>query len=359
MLDEKSIKYKELISVIVPCYNAEKDIDKLLSSLKKQTYKNLQIILVNDRSSDKTYQILLEKIRKDSRFVILNSREPHGVSCARNAGIDYAQGEFITFIDSDDILSPYHIENLFVGIKQTGADISICAYNKLSHKAVYEKINFNKRQAKYITYNKTSALEYLLAQSHFEYSVWNKMYSAKIFKEKGVRFMEGCRYNEDTLFNYRCFKECEKVVFTNYKTYYYVKSRGSLVRTKFREYKLDAYKSLNAIINDAYENNKEIVDYAHIVRLTMACELLWSLKNSKYKNPPVIQKMIEFTKRDIKHLKRCKKVAVYRRILMPLVPVVAKMFLCKRIKDDKSKIYCVPEFMLNDEKTSKNNKTVT
>lgn len=357
MLEEKSIKHKKLISVIVPCYNAEKNIDNLLNSLKNQTYRNLQIILVNDRSSDKTYQILLERTKDDARFVILNSKEPHGVSCARNVGIDYAMGEFITFIDSDDILSPYHIENLFESINQTGADISICAYNKLSNKVVYEKINFGKGKAKYTTYDKTSALKYLLAQSHFEYSVWNKLYSAKIFKEKGVRFMEECRYNEDTLFNYKCFKECEKVVFTNYKTYYYVKSAGSLVRTKFREYKLDAYKSLNGIINDAYQNNREIIDYAHIVRLTMACELLWSLKNSKFENPPVIRKMIEFVKRDVKHLKKCKKVAMYRRVLMPLLPVVAKTFLCKRIKDDKNKIYCVPEFMLKDEKTLIKDKT--
>lgn len=342
------------ISVVVPFYNAQRHVDNCIKSLKNQTYPNLQIILVDDRSSDNTYQKLVELTDGDQRFVVTKSHEPHGVSCARNTGIDIADGDYVSFFDCDDILAPNHYENLYKAIKYADADIAICDYKKVGKNSTYDKMKFKSRKnVKYDVHDNVSAMKHLLAQTWFEFSVWNKLYSAKIFKEHGVRFLEGCRYNEDTLFNYKCFKVASKSVFSWDFTYFYVKSAGSLVRTSFKDYRLDAYKSLHTIVKDAHENFPEVMHYSHVVRGLMTCELLLAIKISKYKNPPVIRRLIEIVSKDVKHFKHCKVLPFARRKGIPLVPTAAKMLLCIRKKDKKGSHYEVPAFMNEDEtKTS-------
>ncbi len=340
-------KTVQKISIVVPFYNAERHIENCIKSLKNQTYPNLQIILVDDRSSDNTFNLLQQKTAGDARFTVVKSHPPHGVCCARNTGIELADGDYVTFFDCDDILSPYHVENLYNAIKSNDADIAICHYKKVSKNATYDKMRFNKAdKIKYDVHDKISALKHLLTQTWFEFSVWNKLYSIKIFKQHGVRFLEGCRYNEDTLFNYNCFKVAEKAVFSWFSTYFYVKSAGSLVRTTFKEYRLDAYKSLHTIVKDVHENMHEILHYSHVVRGLMTCELLLAIKFSKFKNPPAIRKLIEIVSGDVKHFKHCKELpAVRRKLIPPLVPTLAKVLLCRRKKDKKGQEYFLPPFM--------------
>ena len=338
------------ISVIVPFYNAKRHVENCIKSLKNQTYKNLQIILVDDRSEDNTYRLLQEKTAGDERFIVVKSHPPHGVCCARNTGIELAEGDYVTFFDCDDILSPYHCENLYNAIQSENADIAICHYKKVGKRASYDKMRFKTPSTiKYDVHDKLSALKHLLTQTWFEFSVWNKLYSARIFKEHGVRFLEGCRYNEDTLFNYNCFKIAEKTVFSWFPTYFYVKSAGSLVRTTYKEYRLDAYKSLHTIVKDVHENMPEILHYCHVVRGLMTCEALLAIKFSKFKNPPVIRKLIEIVSKDVKHFKYCKELpAIRRKLIPPLVPKLAKVLLCMRKKDKKGQELVVPQHMLDD-----------
>jgi hypothetical protein len=125
-------------------------------------------------------------------------------------------------------------------------------------------------------------------------------------------------------------------VYTTAVTHYYVQTKNSLVRQGFYESRLDAYISLNGIIKDAYENFPEVTDYSHAIRVAMSCDILFFIKLSKYPNSLAIKKIIEYTEEDVKHLKKCKHVARYRRTLIPLVPGAAKLLLCKRLKNDAS-----------------------
>ena len=160
-------------------------------------------------------------------------------------------------------------------------------------------------------------------------------------RDNKIRFLDGCRYNEDSLFNYKYFKHAKKTVLIHCKTYLYVQRKTSLVHLPFNEYKLDAYFSLNSIVKDAYENLPQVIHYAHAIRVALSCEIIYLIKNSKYDNGAVIKKIIDYIKTDCKHLKFCKRTHRYRRVLIPLVPTVAKLLLYKRTKKED---YLPPQF---------------
>ena len=324
-----------LISVVVPCHNSQRFLSNCLKSLDKQLYQNAEFIMVDDGSSDNTYKILEKHAKTHPKYRIIKT-EGVGVSTARNIGIDNAKGEFITFLDSDDMFSPYHLLLMQQQVEKTGADTAVIDYIKVPEGKAYESYNFEvpeRHNVPHEVFDNKSALEEFLAQLKFEFSVWNKMYSAKILREQNVRFLDGCRYNEDSLFNYKYFKHAQKTVLIHWLTYLYVQRKNSLVHMPFNEYKLDAYFSLNNIIKDAYENRPDIIHYAHSIRVALSCEIIYIIKRSKYKNGAVIRKIIEYIKTDCKHLKYCKRTHRYRRVFIPLVPPVAKLLLCKRRKE--------------------------
>jgi len=117
----------ELISIIVPIYNVEIYLEKCLNSIINQTYKNIEILLINDGSSDNSLRICKKYQKKDKRIVLINKKNG-GLSSARNAGIDKASGNYLLFIDSDDYIEIDMIEKLYNNIKSNNADISICNF---------------------------------------------------------------------------------------------------------------------------------------------------------------------------------------------------------------------------------------
>ena len=328
-----------LISVIVPCYNAENFIDKCLQSLCKQSYKNLEIIAVDDFSTDDTFKILSFYAKKDSRIIPLKSKNK-GVSCARNTGIDIAKGKFITFMDSDDFVSPFHIELLATELISSGADVSIIQYKRARENAKYNPNKFIKPQNyKTEKFDKLGALKEYLCQNKFEFCAWNKLYSGEILRKNNIRFEEDCHYNEDSLFNYKFFKQANKTVLVKTPTYYYVQRSNSLVHQPFSEYKLSAFISLNNIIKDAYNDFPAIIHHAHVMRLAICCELIYYIKFFKFNggtfnNGAIIRKILHYLAVDVKHLKFCREPKLYRKILIPLMPPVFNALLCKRKKLD-------------------------
>lgn len=325
------MKCNPLISVIMPCHNSENFIIDSLKSLDNQTYKNVEFVVIDDGSSDNSLALLQNYAKSHPNYKIIHT-EGVGVSTARNVGIDNACGEYITFLDSDDIVSPHHLQTLYDCLIENGAQLAICAYKKVREGKPYEKFKFKTPKYKAITYNKLEACMQFLAQRKFEYSVWNKLYSKKILDQYGIRFMDGCRYNEDSLFNYKYVKNIDKTVYMPFKTHFYVQRKKSLVHQKFNEFKLDAYKSLNNIVKDVHENYSELIHYAHTIRAYLSCEIIFYIKCSKYANGDVIRTIARYIKNDSKHLKYCKRLHLYRKWLIPLVPFVVNIFLCKRLK---------------------------
>lgn len=221
---------KELISVIVPVYNAEKYLQKCLDSILEQTYKNLEIIIINDGSTDNSGQICQEYEKQDDRIIYIE-KENSGVSDTRNAGMDRMTGTYVTFVDSDDWLEPNYVKFLYEKLIEHQADIVVGNYTSFNesnsvfyfHTSAdyYEKVYDNKSVIPCL-YDAKELLKSALIVP------WGKIYKKEIIAN--FRFPID-RIGEDALFNLKALLDSKKVVYVNKSAYIYRVREGSLSNT--------------------------------------------------------------------------------------------------------------------------------
>lgn len=216
---------EELITIVIPVYNLEKYVQNCIDSVLSQTYKNLEILLIDDGSTDNTLTICREYAKTDNRIRII-CREHEGLSSIRNYGSKEAKGEFIAHIDGDDILEPTYIEYLYRLMVQYDADISMCNYIPvLEGKAITkEKAANSKDKIKVMT--KEQALETLFYQKYFTTATWAKLFKKKLFLN--VAFPDG-KLAEDMGSTYKLIHYSEKVVYGAQIQYYYLQRAGSII----------------------------------------------------------------------------------------------------------------------------------
>lgn len=222
---------EEKISVIVPVYNVEKYLEKCLKTILNQTYKNLQIIVIDDGSTDKSSQICDDFSRQDERISVIHKKNG-GLSAARNDGLDLVQGKYVIFIDSDDYISDNMVELLYKGISENEADYCVCGFTTVTD--TYDKIKEYKPKEKILSGKDALRMHYFAK----EYSVNFVMACAKIYKSelwKTLRFVEKI-YFEDVEIMPRVLLNSNKVVIINHPGYYYVQQEGSIMHNpKLRE----------------------------------------------------------------------------------------------------------------------------
>lgn len=212
----------ELISIIVPVYKVESYLKKCIKSIVNQTYRNIEIILVDDGSPDDCGKICDEFSEQDSRIVVIH-KENGGLSDARNAGLDIAKGNYIGFVDSDDWIACDMYEKLLNAIHKYDAEIAICCIKKIrKDKTEVQDIERN------IVYSKQKALYELIVDKNVNSFAWNKLYKKELFQN--LRFPKG-RVFEDTLFMYQIFEKANRVVHINEPLYYYLRRDDSILGT--------------------------------------------------------------------------------------------------------------------------------
>ena len=222
-----------LISVIVPIYKVEEYLDRCVESLVNQTYKNLEIILVDDGSPDGCPHKCEDWARKDSRIKVIH-KENGGLSDARNAGMNIATGEFISFIDSDDYIASDFFATLLAAMEKENSDIVECSVVKFYEDGKFEKYSDNLA----VTTSQTeSALSGLIAENPFHQHVWNKLY--KVDCLKGILFPVG-KLNEDEFWTYQVFGRAKKVSKINKTMYYYFQRSSSIMGENYSIRRLDA-----------------------------------------------------------------------------------------------------------------------
>lgn len=220
----------EKISVIIPVYNSEKYLSKCLESVLKQTYKNIEIILIDDGSTDESGLICDDYSNKDERIRVIHT-ENVGVSHARNVGLENATGDLISFIDSDDELENNMFEVL-VNIKQKyNADMSHCGYKRVDEFGNFIK-NVCGTHAVLIQDN-VETITNMLGGVYFTGGLWNKLYSYSVVKN--IRFAEELKNNEDILFNVLAIQNCRKIVFIDECKYIYYEHTLSACNTINKE----------------------------------------------------------------------------------------------------------------------------
>ena len=251
---------QDLISVIVPIYNVKKYLEECISSIINQTYKNLEIILVDDGSKDNSPRICDEISKKDSRIKVIH-KENGGISDTRNVGISNSTGKYIQFIDSDDFMEDNMIETLHKDIVENGADVTMCSYYLFKDgikttDATYEKEIYNKEQI----------LQEILLDEKIRSYAWNKLFKRNLFD--GIKFPKG-KVFEDIYIIPLVLEKAEKVVFNNIPLYYYRQREGSILHKQTNELRLEYIKAalkINKEIENNFPNLKQYCAYniAHI-----------------------------------------------------------------------------------------------
>jgi glycosyltransferase involved in cell wall biosynthesis len=238
-----------LISVVVPIYNVEQYLSRCLKSVINQTYKNLQIILINDGSTDKSLSICLEYKENDKRIIIVN-QENGGLAKARNVGIEAATGDYIVFIDSDDYIANTYIESLYGLLIENDADIAICGYKKTTidnekSDGYNEMTIYNGRELVREIYD-LDMVKLMVA--------WNKMFKLSAFKDR--RFPVGMLY-EDFVLMIKMLYDADRVVVTDEKLYFYYQREYSITNQKFTKKHLDCLLQIKEKL-DFFRERKEV-----------------------------------------------------------------------------------------------------
>lgn len=223
------------ISIIVPVYNVEKYLKRCVNSLINQTYKNIEIILVNDGSYDNSLEICEEFTQKDTRVIVLN-QDNQGQSVARNKAIKAASGKYFCFVDSDDYVAPNYIEVLYKLLLENNADISLCRFSEFYGEGVdVSKLNKAKPCIQYLSNKEMLTNMYNPNQDVYIF-VWGKLFRRELFDD--IFFPPG-RICEDVAVLYKLFDRANKGVITDEVLYYYYRNNeGSttyVLKHKFYE----------------------------------------------------------------------------------------------------------------------------
>lgn len=227
-----------LISVVVPVYNAGPYLRQCLDSIAAQTYPNMEVILVDDASTDGSGQLCKEYAERDERFQYVRFPANRGPSAARNEGVGRAAGAFLSFVDADDYVEPDLLEKLYRSLTESGADISTCGA---------DGIRLESGPAR--TYSRAEAVCCLAKGAPFNHVPWGKLYCAEL--ARACPFDENVFYSEDLLFLYEALKRSEKVSCIPDVLYHYVSREGSQMRSGMSGRKCTALAVQELVCRDA------------------------------------------------------------------------------------------------------------
>lgn len=249
----------QTISIIIPVFNAEKYLSECIESILKQTYKEFEVILIDDGSTDQSLNILKKYQKKDYRIRIIH-QENKGVGVARNNGIDNAKGEFIIFVDADDVLPENSLYDRLSAVKN--ADMAICGYGYFSESGKRDTL----AECEDTVWNKIQALNNIAVDGTFGYQgyLWNKIYVKNIIDRHKIRFAENIAYNEDKLFNIEYVMSCKDIKISHSIVYYYrtdangVMNRISKITDKDASKLLSDFDAFNCMIKIVSEIDEQL-----------------------------------------------------------------------------------------------------
>lgn len=271
---------QDLISVIIPVYNTGKYLNKCFDSVINQTYKNIEIILINDGSTDNSDSICLEYKNKDSRIVYIK-KENEGVSKARNTALDIVKGKYIAFVDSDDFIEEDYIEKMINAIRKNDADLCECNMNKLNvdneiigSTNLYNAIIEGKEKVKWDFANYNNAMDY----------VANKLIKRDTIGEE--RFSD-LIVSEDYEFFTRVYENINKKVTISDKLYNYILYPKKETTEKFIRNGLETIRAREKVFKQYMEKNE--IELAHITAVQLLFRIMTIYKKVDHKTKIILK----------------------------------------------------------------------
>ena len=242
-----------LISIIIPVYNAEKYLRECIDGILGQSYKNYELLLVNDGSTDGSATICDEYAKENSQIKVFH-RENSGPSVTRNFGVDMAEGEYIVFIDADDVIDDNYLFALHDNLSRYGVDLVLCDYERFYKDDLEQKVHYGISRYSVAIAKSREELAKVYQNSStnlFGISVWAKLYKSEIIKKHHIRFPEDISFEEDCCFNVQYFEYVNTAAFTRETVYHYRQIEKSLSKL----YQTSTFRDL---IN-GYNKRKEFV----------------------------------------------------------------------------------------------------
>lgn len=243
---------KDLISIIVPVYNVEKYVTRCLESIARQDYRNIEIIIVDDGSNDRSGEICDEFEKEEKRAKVFHKKNG-GLSDARNFGINKARGEWIIFVDSDDYVNKKYISKMYNALKSENIDIVVCGYN-------------DEIPQKMVLSGEEATIRLLTKQENIDIVAWNKLYKKKLFVNNEIFFPKG-KIHEDTLTTYKILSKARKVAYVPEALYRYVQREDSITKEEDVEERLRARELAAREAVDYFRDNDKEKEAAMVALL--------------------------------------------------------------------------------------------
>lgn len=258
------------ISIIIPCYNCCDFLDETIECLKTQTYKDFEVICINDGSKDNTLNKLYELQASSGLDISVFTQENSGVSKTRNRGIEVAEGEYVLFLDADDIYNKYFIEQMLTAAEQSGAD---CVYCKLCRNLEAVK-KVSPTENRFAVETQSEAMSNLLFKMP-QYGFYCYLYRKDLLLSNNLRFDEGTRYFEDREFNWKYLALCDSFARIDLELYGYRISANSATQKK-RSWE-HSQSSLNAVKRVEIFLEERKCSYAGVVKDYLFARVLWGM----------------------------------------------------------------------------------
>lgn len=273
------------INIIIPIYKAESFMDRCIESVLNQTYKNLHVILVDDKSPDASGVKCEEWKKKDQRISVIHHEVNKGAGAARNSGLNYLMDDdgYIAFVDADDFLHPKYFEYLYQTLEKENADIVWCDVHNTFEKVKLDYFDVDFSNVK--TYSLSGHDLLLREDLRIMYCmVWGKLYKSHIWRN--VRFAEDYNYYEDGATTFKAIYEAKKVVISDAKLYNYFYSADSATRSETSEIKLrDGLRTeVDKIVFYSQKNEQDLVDMAYVAYLTTILKVMRESKKIRNRN---------------------------------------------------------------------------
>lgn len=268
-----------MVSVIIPAYNAERFIQRSVGSALNQTYSDVEVIVINDGSTDSTREKVEAMMESHSNLILVNT-ENGGVSRARNIGLDHAKGKYVTFLDADDMLFPDALERMVDCLRSSGGDF--CATRAVRGENTPRPEETSQTPE---IWDKVLGIKNVLADHPSVYSCWAKLYLAE--KIKDIRFPEGMRVHEDSFFVFLCILSGMRLVKHDIYTYVYCENDQSATRSGFSEKVFDMLSLAKEKARLLRETYPELTDATVNVKIKAYMALLHNLcrtKDKKYRS---------------------------------------------------------------------------
>ena len=270
------MRNQPLVSIVVPIYNVDQYLDRCLKSIVNQTYKNLEIILIDDGSTDNSGNLCDMWQKNDERILVIH-KENGGLSDARNAGMKRLTGEYVCFIDSDDWVDTHYVELLYKALFETDSDISECDYLVTEGTIISDNTDYE-----ICVKSRHEAMKLHIDNAMFKQVVWNKLYKRSMIN---INFLKG-KYHEDVFWTYQIINNADKLCHISAKLYYYFQRDNSIQGSNYSIKRLDAVegtKERAMFVKSHYPELSSIVEKQYIMTLMYhaQCLIKYRIENRK------------------------------------------------------------------------------